>query len=157
MPITVAPAPNAAQLAALNSLPHLGALSFYAQAANLRSLCTNFNVILGLISQLAGGSTTSNSGSTTGATTTLSDYSAAALNYTTAGGYKASGTMMGFVAIGGFGLLMIIQLALFLVLILARSCCGKVKAGVQGMAEVAMPGQPMPKQQKQPTRSGARA
>lgn len=153
----MSPSLNAAQLAALNSLPHLGALSFYAQAANLRSLCTNFNVILGLISQLAGSSSSSGSNSNTGSSPLLlSDYAAAALNYTTAGGYKASGTMMGFVALGSFGLLLIVQLALFLVIVLARSCCGKVKAGVQGMAEVAMPGQPGPKQHMQPVRSGAR-
>ena len=156
-PSTVAPPPNAAQLAALNALPHLGALAFYSQAATLRSLCTNFNVILGLISQLALSSSPTTTPSSPTSSSTLSDYSAAAQNFTTAGGYKASGTMMGFVAVGGFGLLMIVQLILFLGLLLARSCGGKVKAGVQGMAEVAMPEQQAPKQQVQPARSGARA
>jgi hypothetical protein len=135
-----APALSPAALATLQSFPPLGALSFYSQATNLRSLCTNFNVVLELIAQLSTSGSGNNGGGGTTSPTVLESATSNS-NFTT-GSYQASGLLFGFVAGGSFGLLLFLQLTLFLMLVAWRACFGRVKQGVHKIAEVAMTSTP---------------
>jgi hypothetical protein len=163
---TPSPALNTAALAALNALPHLAALNYYAQAGELNALCINFDVITALITQLGSGGGATNGGggwSGNGGSGGNGGTGSGGMTLSTAAspGYYASGLMIGLVSVGGFGMLLLTQLLLFVTMVGAaaawKACALRrhVKKQQQQRADAAAAAAGVPKDKQQNKNSKA--
>lgn len=103
---------------ALRMLPHVAAMSFFREASDLRSLCTMFVVANSLV--------TASSGSNSGAG--IAAPGDAAARSVTLSDYRADGWMFALLALGSLGMLLLVQLALFLVMIGGKEAALRIQA-----------------------------
>jgi hypothetical protein len=148
---TPVPVQPGATLQALTMLPHLSALGYYTQASGLSRVCNTFNVVLQLVSVPSTNSGSSGSsgslapGTNSGGSGDAQPPAAAPgtgyppVDAAAVTAYRANGGLFGLLAIASFGMLLILQLAFFILILAGRWAVKKLQNGVfQSPAAAAM-------------------